>query len=253
MTEQDQQDITQDVADLIPADFDLDAWIGGAAVAERSVAIFARPDLVATMEEWTRRYDIAEKQAKAAGDEASLADDDELAALREEGERIHAEWMASKADWRVRALDEEEEMFPIVRAAPVYPDLPAFDEPEPKAPRDHAGSTPSAAYLKAHAAWVERRDAFLAAQKPEQDALNRKRQAAQDEVNLNLIATAVVSITFANGAVTQGVTVDQLRKMRTKLGTQQVKSLLDAASLATLEEPSIPVPFSRSDSKGGRR
>lgn len=251
MTEQDQQDTT--VADLIPADFDLDAWIGGAAVAERSVEIFARPDLVGTMEEWDRRYTLAEKRAKAAGDEASLADDDELAALAEEGERIHAAWLASKADWRVRALDVDTEMLPIARSAPEYPDLPAFTEPEPKAPRDHAGGKPSATYLAAHTAWQERQTAFLAAQKPEQDDLNRKRETAQDEVNLRLIAAAVVSITFANGNVVEGVTVDQLRAMRTKLGGPQVKKLLDAAQLATLAEPAIPVPFSRSDSKGGRR
>lgn len=236
-------------ADITPVDFTLDDWINGGSVGHRSVQIFSRPDLEADMQEYVRRIEEAKRRAKAAGEDSSLGDRDEVRTLEREAEKVYNEWMASKGDWRIRALDVEDDLNPITESVPVYPDLPAFKEPEPKAPRDHEKGKPSAAYTAALEAWEARRAAFLEAQKPEQDELNRKRTEANHEANLRMIAAAVVSITFANGAVANGVTVEQLRTMQKKIGPLQVANLLKATMDATYREPVLPIPFSPSTSE----
>lgn len=239
-----------DAGEAVPVDFDLDDWIDGGSVSQRSVPIYSRPDLMADYEEWERRYKDAETRTKAG--DVSLGDEDELAALEAEGEALLKQWQASKADWRVRALSIEE-IEEIAGRAPTFPDLPKFLEPEPALPRDHStGKAPSGAWLAGKAAWTARHDAFLSEQKPEADALAKKRAAAVDETNLESIAAAVVSIDFANGAHADGVTVAQLRKMRAKIGPNQVARLIQAATLATYAEPDLSVPFSRATSKGDR-
>lgn len=252
MTKQDQTTPTLDAGEAVPVDFDLDAWLDGGSVSQRSVPIYSRPDLIADFEEWERRYALAEERAKGQSEETSLGDTDELDALKGEGEEIHAKWLASKAEWRVRALDDEDEIRPITGRKPIYDDLPEFPEPEPKQPRDFGHGKPSEAYVAAHTAWRARRDAYLAEQKPAQDGLDKKRSEAEDEANLEMIAAAVVSIEFANGRTACGVTVDQLRKMRKVIGTRQVTRLLHAATLATMAEPTMPVPSSRTTSKPTR-
>lgn len=236
-------------AEALPVDFDLDAWINGGSVGHRSVAIFARPDLAADMQEYVRRIEEAKRRAKAGDEDTSLGDRDEVRALEAEAERIYDEWMASKGDWRIRALDIEDDLEPIQKAMPVYPDLPAFKEKPPVAPRDHDKGKPSAAYSAVLEAYEARRAAFLEAQKPERDELEKERATANDEANMQMIAAAVVSITFANGQVVHDVTVEQLRRMRKTIGPLQVAKLLQATHDAMYREPVLPIPFSPSTSE----
>ena len=58
-----------------------------------------------------------------------------------------------------------------------------------------------------------------------------------------------MKIESATGAVAHGVTVDQLKRIRTRIGPLQVTSLLNAATLATYTEPSLSIPFSHSTSR----
>lgn len=252
MTDQDHTTPDIDLGEAVPVDFNLDDWLDGGSVSQRSIPIYSRPDLIADYEEWGRRYDAAEERAKDAIDETALGEASDLEQLKAEGEEIYARWQASKADWRVRALDDEDEIQPIVSRKPIHPDLPEFAEPEPKQPRDFGNGKPSESYVAAHTAWKARRDAFLEAQKPEQDALDKKRSEADDDANLEMIATAVVSIEFANGVTASGVTVEQLRRMRKSIGARQVQRLLNAATLATIAEPTMPVPSSRTTSRGAQ-
>lgn len=239
-------------ADITPAadDFNLDDWINGGSVAHRSVDVYARPDLYADYEDWERRLENAKQRAHV--DEASLADseDDEIVALREEGERIYAQWVASKSTWRIRALDPETEITPLRDAIPQFDDLPKFPEKAPIPPRDHQNGKPSEAFEKRYAAWEERRDAFIESQADAAKELAEKRTKAGEQSDLEVIAAAVTTIEFANGTVTEGVTVEQLRKMKTAIGHNQVNRLLVAALQTMGAEPSIPVPFSQTSSKG---
>lgn len=249
MTEQDQTTPTVDASDTLPADFNLDDWINGGSVTRRSIDIYSRPDLYAEYEELERRLQNA--LARAQVDEASLADteDEELVALRNAIQENYDAWIASKSTWRVRALDVEDEIEPLQAQVPTYDDLPEFPEKAPLAPRDRAGNA-TKAFEERYTAWEKRRDEFTAGQADEAKALMEKRIKASDQYDLDCIALAVESIEFANGVVATGVTVEQLRKMRKGIGPQQVKRLLLAALQATTKEPTIPVPFSQTASKG---
>lgn len=240
--------MTEHTSEAVPVDFDLDGWIDGGTVTQRSVAIYARPDLMAEYEDWERRYKVAESRVKQAGGEVGLDDGDELAALTAEGERIYEAWMASKATWYVRALSPEE-IDEITERTPKFDDLPKFPEEEPKEPRGTQSAAQAAAFGTAHAAWRSRRDAFLAEQETAALELRKKRIAARDETNIEMVAAAVVKIEAANGATAHGVTVPQLRKMRERMGQRQLNSLIEAATIATMGEPEIKPDFSRSTSK----
>ena len=235
--------------EITPVEFDLDDWINGGSVGHRSVAIFSRPDLAADMQEYVRRIEEAKRRAKAGGEDTSLGDRDEVRQLEAEAEAIYNEWIASKGDWRIRALDVEDDLEPIQKSTPTYPDLPEFKEKPPVKPRDHENGKPSVAYTAALDAHEARKAAFLESQREEREELEKKRIAANDEANMQIIAAAVVSITFANGHVAHGVTVEQLRKMRKKIGPLQVAKLLQAAQDAMYREPVLPIPFSPSTSE----
>lgn len=245
MTEQDQ------TTDTPTDDFNLDDWINGGSVTRRSIDIYSRPDLYAEYEELERRLQNA--LARAQVDEASLADteDEELVELREAIQENYDAWLASKSTWRVRALDPEDEIAPLQETIPKYDDLPTFPEKAPVAPRDRAGNA-TKAFEERLAAWEKRRDEYIEGQAGEAKALMEKRVKAAEQYDLDCIALAVETIEFANGAVANGVTVEQLRKMGKGIGPQQVKRLLLAALQATTEEPTIPVPFSQTASKGDR-
>lgn len=235
--------------DSTPADFNLDDWINGGSVARRSIDIYSRPDLYADYEELERRLAIALKREGL--DESSLADaeDEEIVEIRDAIEENYNAWLASKSTWRVRALDEEEEIAPLRDAIPRYDDLPTFGEKKPTAPRDHAGK-PSEAYEKRLDAWQERFAAFLKEQEPAAKDLAAKRAKSIEDFHLACVAAAVESIEFPNGHVEDGVTVAHLRTMQKKIGTHQVSRLVAAAMQASGEEPDLPVPFSPTSSKG---
>lgn len=202
----------------IPADFDLDDWIDGGAVTEHSVAIYSRPDLAAAIEDWERRRKIVKV---TGGGDASLGEPT-LESLEEEGREIYRQWVDSKATWYVRALEPSriEEIHAAGKVPDAIADLPG--SPDPTALAKH-----------------EKRQAKRAAEIT----------AAADEVSLHMLAESVTRIVGANGGVKEGVTVEQLRRMRERLGQRQVTSLLNAATLAVLVDPELKPDFSQATSK----
>lgn len=240
--------MTEHASEAVPVDFDLEAWLDGGTVTQRSVAIYARPDLMAEYEDWERRYKVAKARDEQAPDDGALGEKSELAVLTAEGERIYEEWMASKATWYVRALSPEE-IDEINERAPKFDDLPEFPDPEPVTPRGATSPAATEAGRIVREDYERRKAAFLAEQEPARAELRKKRIAARDEANTEMVAAAVVKIEAANGGVVHGVTVAQLRKLRERMGQRQLQSLIDAATIATMSEPEIQPDFSRSTSK----
>lgn len=62
------------------------------------------------------------------------------------------------------------------------------------------------------------------------------------EYALQLVAHAVVEIKFADGRTSDGVTVEQLRKMRKRLGEGQSARLVATARMAMEEQPILERP-----------
>lgn len=197
-------DDVQDSSDAVPVEFDLDAWLDGAQLAQRSVVVYGRPDLIGRMDDVARRLEAAERAAE--DDEGSLGESSEVAHLREQAETLVAELEASKSVWYVQGLAPEVGER-LVREHPI-PDAAAKPTPEQVAARE----------------------------------------AAIVKHNLHWIATAVVKIEDSQGRVKHGVTYEQMVRLRSRLGDLQIARLKSAAQRATVEEPQVPAPFSRTGS-----
>lgn len=239
-------DLTE--SEAIPADFDegdaFDDWIGGATISKRSVPIYAKPGLYAEWEQVERDIEIAEAE-EAGGQELGGSGSSKLKKRREE---IYHEWMDSKSDWVVRALDQddldaivaelEEEGFvePESLVEPVEP------KPLPNKHTEQQGKAHTLAVNDYEAAKVE----YDAALPDHQKAVG----AYADELNLRIISAAVDRIDFASGRVQDGITVAQLRKLKKTLGERQLLKLMGASQLAMYQEPEIHAPFSQDSSEG---
>jgi len=212
---------TPDIGTTVPVDFAnaFDDWIGGAAIAMRSVEIYGKPGLFAEWEHLARLVDRAERLAEA---DESLAETGELADLRERQQALYDEWMASKSTWYVRALTQEQ-------AKAVDDQIASYDDP--KEPADNADEAT--------------REAYEAAVKE----VEAKRDEANDERALRMIVAALDHVEFANGSRLDAITIEQLRVMRGKLGERQILTLMSAATAASYQEPEIPAPFSRRTSQ----
>ena len=117
-------------SDSVPADFEdeFDAWIGGATISKRSVAIYAKPGLFAEYQELAREREVLEEAEQGEG---SLGDD-RLSVIDARMSDLYDEWLASKSTWIVRALLDED--YKAVKEGLVEPTpLVAPVEPEPLA------------------------------------------------------------------------------------------------------------------------
>ena len=227
--------MTSNTPDLIPSEdaaqpFDLDAWIDGISPTQRSVMIYARPDLFGRYEALQRDITVLERVAKSG--EASVTDQEQLSALYTERETLFEQQQASKTTWYVQALDNDV-LAAITKAHPV-PDLPA----EPTEPAKGAPQSLHDKYRAEQKKWAAK-----------VERLAPKRAAAGDEQNLAFIAAAVVRIEDHTGrTVATTVTVEQLRAFKKKpRGDVQLGSLLTAAMQAKATEPVIPAPFSHAE------
>lgn len=77
-------------------DFDIEAWLNGARLPERSVEIYQRPDLLATINELDAELERTPAEEESLGGER--------AALEEKYNEVAAQIAASRTVFRVRAL-----------------------------------------------------------------------------------------------------------------------------------------------------
>lgn len=229
--------------DTTPADFSeaFDEWIAGATVSKRSVPIYGKPGLYAEYEDLERQLE----KAQQLGEEQQEMAGSEIGRIQRRMEEIYHEWVDSKSTWVVRALNEDE----VERIRKQEPELVEPVEPtKPKAP-EALPDRPSDRQARAHTVAQQRYEQELVEYETKRAAYEKELGEFSAEMNLRGIAAAVERIEFANGRVADGVTVEQVRQMKEKLGTRQITSLVTAAQLAAWSEPEIPAPFSRSSSK----
>src|SRR5690606_20446363 len=172
------------------------AWIDGISPTQRSVPIYARPDIMGRYEAIQREISVLE--AAQRGGDTSITEQGELAALYAERETLYEQWAASKTTWYVQALDDAV-IQEIGRANPI----PAL----PTVPPQPAANAPKAAH-----------DAYEAAKKKHDAAAAKpKYRDAVDARDLALVAAAVVRVEDHTGrTVATTVKVDQLRAMKAK-------------------------------------
>lgn len=210
-----------------PVEVDFDAgfgdWLSGAGVAQVSVAVHAKPYLLAQFQDLERR---AKLEQGIAAQEPSQADEAEMSPeLKAEYEALYAEWMASKSTWYLRALADKDRAL-INALTPHFDSLPddATDE-----------------QLKA------RREAV---------------EVAQTDLNLRTIAIATVRVVFGDNKVVNMppiTTVDELkaaaeklRPMIVKVGEKAGLDLMQGVAEANSGEADIPAPKSLTPSRKGQ-
>ena len=213
----------------------LDEWIDGATVAKRSVPIYGNPGLYAEYEDLERKLSAAKLQAEV--EDESLGD----AGVQEVEQQMRVlleKFRASKATWTVRALADED--FKAIRAAVDWPT-------EPKEPKEPDEKDPEKARMLKAAHEVS-----MAAYEAELKEYEEQMAALGDQVNLEILAKAVCDITFADGRRSDGVTVEQLQRLRKKLGERQLLTLIQTSQRVTYEEPKVPAPFSPATTRDGQ-
>ena len=199
--------------------FDLDNWLDGIQRTERSVTLYARPDLLADIDE----LEAQKRQSADIPDEDRSAGESTGGKLQEKIDALYVALDASKLIFRVSFLDDQEQ---DAIATAVKAELKgeadkaaaeARQEGREKCKRleiTNANDINTLARTMANAA----ADAVIAR-----------------EVNVRTIAAAVVS---------PKLSVDQVRKLYTRVGDAQIALISAAYSRASNEAPQVTVPKS---------
>lgn len=233
-------------SESIPTDFAdaFDDWIGGATVAKRSLPIYGKPGLFAEYEALERELQLAERYEEHGAEFAGSPTRTIEARMQE----IHDEWMASKSTWTVRAIDGDEiEAIKAEDPPLVEPKAPAA--PKPPAPLPAKRTAQDEKRFTLESQEFDKAKAEYEAAMVEHEPLAK---AYNEELNYRVLSHVVERVEFADGRVIDGVTVDQLRRLRGSLGEKQILALFNAAMLAAMQESEIPAPFSRTTSESGR-
>lgn len=204
-------------------DFNLDNWLDGIQRTERSVTLYARPDLLADIDELEAQLRTA---AEIPEEDRSMGESTG-GKLQEKIDALYVALDASKRVFRVSFLDDQEQ---DAIATAVKAELKgeadkaaaeARQEGREKCRRleiTNANDINTLARTMANAA----ADAVIAR-----------------EVNIRTIAAAIVS---------PKLSVDQVRKLYTKVGDAQITLLSMAYSRASNEAPQVTVPKSSTPS-----
>lgn len=218
MTENTTPDPIED-STAIPAGEDwFDAWLDTGTVSQRSVDVYGRPDLYAQYEDLERKYAIAQAKERKGGPERDLTQMSESNQILEAMEKLYSAWMKSKTTWFMRALNEDE-----IDAARDEADFPT----EPKFKDGMAEG----------------------AKKEVQAKYERAKTKADATSNYSMVAKSLVKVTNQAGdTVKESITPAEVEKMRTKIGDLQILRLVQAAMVASTQEPTMPVPLSPTNS-----
>ncbi|GAA3399411.1 hypothetical protein [Pseudarthrobacter polychromogenes] len=200
-------------------EFNLDNWLDGIQRTERSVTLYGRPDLLADIDE-------LEAQQRATADtpeEDRAAGESTGGKLQEKIDALYLALDASKLVFRVSFLDDQEQN--------------AIEESAKSDMKTEADAAAAAARKEAR----EKCKRLEITQPNEINTIARNMaNAAADkvierEVSIRTIAAAVVS---------PRLSVEQVRKLYTKVGDSQIALLSRAYSRASVEAPQVTVPKS---------
>ena len=200
-------------------EFNLDNWLDGIKRTERSVTLYARPDLLADIDE----LEAQQRQAATIPEEDRAAGESTGGKLQEKIDSLYIALDASKLVFRVSFLDDEEQN---AIESQVKTDLKAeADKAAADARREARDKCKRLDITTANDInTIARQMANAAADK-----------VIEREVSVRTIAAAVVS---------PKLSVEQVRKLYTKVGDAQISLLSMAYSRASNEAPQVTVPKS---------
>lgn len=199
--------------------FNLDSWLDGIQRTERSVTLYARPDLLADIDELEAKLRLADE----VPEEDRAMSDSTGGKLQEQIDALYIALDASKQVFRVSFLDDEE--------------VNAIQEAVKAELKDVADKAAADARKEAR---EKCRRLEITQTNDINNVMRTMANAAADkvierEVSIRTIAAAVVS---------PKLSVDQVRKLYTKVGDAQITLLSTAYSRAANEAPQVAVPKS---------
>jgi hypothetical protein len=200
-------------------DFNLDNWLDGIQRTERSVTLYARPDLLADIDE----LEAQQRQAAEIPEEYRSLSDSGGTKIQQKIDALYLTLDASKLVFRVSFLDDTEQN---AIAESVKVDL-----------KDEADK----------AAAAGRKEAREKCRRMEITQTNDINTIARTMANAaadNVIEREVSIRTIAAAIVSPKLSVGQVRKLYTKVGDAQIKLLSMAYTRASNEAPQVTVPKS---------
>lgn len=200
-------------------EFNLDNWLDGIQRTERSVTLYGRPDLLADIDE----LEAQQRQAAEIPEEDRAAGESTGGKLQEKIDALYVAVDASKLVFRVSFLDDEEQN---AIESQVKTDLKAeADKAAADARKEAKEKCKRLEITTANDINTVARTMSLAAAD----------KVIEREVSIRTIAAAVVS---------PKLSVEQVRKLYTKVGDAQIKLLSMAYTRASNEAPQVTVPKS---------
>ena len=199
--------------------FNLDNWLDGIQRTERSVTLYARPDLLADIDE----LEAAQRQAAEIPEEDRAAGESTGGKLQEKIDELYIALDASKQVFRVSFLDDDEQN--AIREA-VKTDL-----------KDDADKA-------AAAARKEGREKCRRMEITQANDINTIVRTMANAAADKVIEREVSIRTIAAAVVSPKLSVEQVRKLYTKVGDAQIALLSMAYSRASNEAPQVTVPKS---------
>ena len=218
-------------------DFDFDQWLTEARIAQGTVEILQRPDLLAEYQDWKRRYDRAKALHVAV--ERAQGDPDPVGELEEEGRQILQSIREARTTWYLSALSYPDEEA-IEQAHPI-PDPPVkYTRQLPSLPQN-ATDNQSKAFLEALNGWQIGREMF---EVENASKLGPWRELVKEAVRnrqSERICRSVVSIKAADGTVNRvHLTIEQVRRMERIIGSTQIDKLITEIDRLGSDKPSEP-------------
>lgn len=206
---------------------DLDDWLDGAHRAERSVTLYARADLLADIDQLEAKL---RQVAEVPEEDRSYADADEGAEIRAQINALYVSLDQSKLIVRVTSL-EDTQYEAIVEQ--VKKDLKTEADKAAADARQEARERCRRLEITA----ANDINAFV------RPAANAAAEAViERETSIRTIAAAVVS---------PKMSVEQVRKLYSRIGDAQVALLSQAYTRASNEAPQVTVPKSSKPSQAG--
>jgi hypothetical protein len=206
--------------------FNLDNWLDGIQRTERSVTLYARPDLLADIDELEAKLRLAGE----VPEEDRAMSDSTGGKLQEQIDALYIALDASKQVFRVSFLDDEE-----VNA------IQETVKAELKGVADKAAAD----------ARKEAREKCKRLEITQPNDINNVMRTMANAAADKVIEREVSVRTLAAAVVSPKLSVDQVRKLYTKVGDAQIALLSMAYSRAANEAPQVAVPKSSRPSQTG--
>lgn len=214
-----------------------DEWLQGASLTEGSVEILQNPALLSEWDDLKRRYERAQQIAKGEG---GITDDNPVAELEAEAERLLERIEASRTVLHVRALLPDD-LAAILAAHPVKPG-PRFSGKIPSV-QPNPTEVQAKAFLGMYASYEAQLDQWKEENAAAIDAHRQETLDALQAQGAEKIARAVTRMEQGGRLITTRLTAAQVIQLAARIGDVQIRRITAEIDRVSNEAPEVPASF----------